>query len=283
MLNEFHKIKKFNVLKSIDKLEYVWDLERDSIHWDGPKERNFHPITASLSGNNYFQYLSFDDFWYRMSILSEKAFSGERYSIHYCLLLPEGIQNVYEEGHIELDSKGLPYRIYGCLHMQEHNFEDPRISDFSGYDPLTHLGGPEVLSENLNAYLAQTKFSRKLPWAFVVINIDNLAYLNCRYGVHSLRHTLKVLSQKAIRHIHFDDFIGHCHAASFGIVAKECDEKGIISLSNRLLEAFNTESNNIIQDIKFSIGGAVFPSNDTYDAYHLMNKAQDCVSRRQAI
>jgi GGDEF domain-containing protein len=283
MLNEIHKTKNLNVLNSFNKLMYVWDLEKDSIQWESAIGQNFHPITSSISGNSYFQYLTFDDFWYRMAILSEKAFSGEKFSIHYSLLLPEGIQNVYEEGYVELNSKGHPYKISGCLHIQEHNFEDPRISDFSGYDPLTHLGGPEVLSENLNAYLVQTKFSRKLCWAFVVVNIDNLAYLNCRYGVHSLRNTLKVLSQKTIHHIHFDDFIGHCHAASFGIVAKECDEKGIASLSNRLLEAFNAENSNIMQDIKFSIGGVVFPSNDVYDAYHLMNKAQDCISRRQAV
>jgi diguanylate cyclase (GGDEF)-like protein len=265
-----------SLLKNFEGMEFDWNLEKDTMQWkslasDLPLQT---PLVIS-SGNFYNNYLSPHDFWERMRAIAHVRRDDNTYSCEYTLKFPGyDSYEVIEEGSIIFDNQNKPKQIKGSLKNKDNVIKEASNLSPSGYDDVTHLPDPELLFENLSSFMEQARVSG-LPGAFLVISVEKLGYLNCRYGDEITKEILKKAASIIKKTIRFDDYIGHINGGSIGLIAKDCDEWGLMSFAGRLLKHIEnlsiSQDDSIIQP-HLLLGGVIFPE-DFKDILSVVEKA----------
>lgn len=277
MVKALQKLETEDLLKLYGDISFRIDLTSDQILWQGPISILIEEASSQMNGPSYMEYLDNQGFWHRLTAIANTSRDNSSYRVEYTLH-PNGRSPILmeENGTVIYDFQGIPQAIHGIIRPCAEQPLKLSTKETSGYDPISHLPGPDMLHEILSSYLEQTVFSKGMSWAFLVIEFDQIMALACGHGIKPVKELVFNTAQH-IRHItRFDDFLGHTNPVSFGLVVKECDQWGVVQTTERLLSLVNEvrvqgQQGETLTP-KVSIGGVVFPS-DFKDAASIIKSA----------
>lgn len=288
-LSSSQRLQPIDLLRIYGNIEYDWNLITDAIDWQGSLTRLISPDVTLATGSSFCNLLTPFSFQERMKGIAEALGKADTYTIDYHITLSSYEQvPVHEEGDLIRGVDGNPLKLQGYIcFMEENTASSLRVTapmPLAGYDPLTGFPGKEVLFESLASLLTKS-LEDNIPGAYMAVSIDQLNYLNVRYGADILQQIIKAVAEKLRSTIRFNDSIGRISSTCLGVILQECDRWGVLQASQRLTQVIessliNTTAGGI--PIKISCGGIVFPDKDLA-AGMVMQQAEKCLFEAQSI
>lgn len=261
-----------DLMRLYGKIRFSWDLPTDFVHWQGPLEKFLNLDLPLLTGTNYLNRISSDQFWWRLEEMSQR--SDRSYKCHYMLLLAHNEACCIEEtGELIHNDQGLPIMVKGSIQaMQENHQQYP--GDLSGYDALTGFPKSEVLLESLTSIIDATQ-KPPMSGGYLCVSIDCLSWIYFLFGLETLQKVIKAVGKQLREEIRFNDVIGRMSGCCFGIVMRDNDEWGIFKSAERLQKAcqgieIKTPKGTFCPTI--SIGGSLF--NSSKSPIEIMRQAE---------
>ncbi|WP_425403065.1 putative bifunctional diguanylate cyclase/phosphodiesterase [Hwanghaeella sp.] len=252
-------------LASSGDIGYVWDLVDDSIQWIGDTFPVFGPTRSDSirDGEAFNECINVEDLSKRLQSLSRHLQAGEAFDCEYRLRREDGeFVWVHDKGRADLDEHGIPVRLAGILRpINRRKQQETLLERRASYDDLTgHLNKTRLHEALQNAFSYNKRYN--VPGGYLAIGIDKLSMVNEAYG-HKIADALIVgVGHRIERALRVTDQIGRLGGDRFGVVLGQCDEAGMVTTSEKILEALRaspieTPNGNI--HVTVSIGGTVFP------------------------
>jgi diguanylate cyclase (GGDEF)-like protein len=269
------------LLKLYGKIRFSWDLPTDFVHWSGPIAKLLDLDLPLLTGTNYLNRISPDQFWLRLNEMNKH--SNDHYKTRYMLLLANNEEClVEEEGEIVRNDQGLPVTIRGAIQAVEGSGAKYR-KDLTGYDALTGFPKTEVLLEELSSIMEAAKRA-PTSGGYLCISIDCLSWIFFLFGFETLQNVIKAVGKQLRSQIRFNDVLGRMSGCCFGAVMRDADEWGIFNSAERLQKAcqeieIKTPSGSFYPTV--SVGGAIF--NTSLAPLSVMKQAEHNLFEMQNI
>lgn len=250
-----------DLMRLYGKIRFSWDLPTDFVHWHGPLAKFLNLDFPLLTGTNYLNRITPDQFWRRLEEMGDQA--NSIYKCHYMLLLANNEAcYIEEEGEILRNDQGLPVTVKGSIQAVNAPHQKNK-KDLSGYDTLTGFPKSEVLLESLSSIMETVK---RIPTSggYLCISIDCLTWIYFLFGLETLQNVIKAVGKQLRSHIRFNDVIGRISGCCFGIVLRDNDEWGIFKSAERLQKACQSieiKTPNGMFSPTISIGGSIFNSS----------------------
>jgi diguanylate cyclase (GGDEF)-like protein len=269
---EKRHLSSIKLLKLYGKIGFSWDLPTDYVQWYGPLAKLLNLDLPLLTGTNYLNRVSSDQFWVRLNEMVKNA--DDHYTVRYMLLLANNEEClVEEEGEIIRNEQGLPIMIKGTIQAVDGSTSKFR-KDLTGYDALTGFPKTEVLLESLTSIIDTTKRT-PTSGGYLCISIDCMSWIYWLYDVETLQNVIKTVGKQLRSHIRFNDVVGRISGCCFGAVLRDTDEWGIFNSAERLQKAcqeieIKTPNGTFYPTV--SIGGAIF--NSAFSPLEIMQQAE---------
>ncbi len=252
-------------LASSGDIGYVWDLVDDSIQWLGDTFPVFGPTRSDSirDGEAFNECINVEDLSKRLQSLSRHLQAGEAFDCEYRLRREDGeFVWVHDKGRADLDENGIPVRLAGILRpINRRKQQETLLERRASYDELTgHLNKTRLHEALQNAFSYNKRYN--VPGGYLAIGIDKLSMVNEAYG-HKIADALIVgVGHRIERSLRVTDQIGRLGGDRFGVVLGQCDEAGMVTAAEKILEALRAnpiETPNGKIHVTVSIGGTVFP------------------------
>jgi diguanylate cyclase (GGDEF)-like protein len=284
------RLQAIDLLKIYGNIEYNWNLYTDRLEWQGPFNRLISPTIPLVTGSSFGHLLSIKSFEKRIQALTEASTAADPYySVLYDLSLPYHERTlIVEEGEI-IKSGTAPQQLSGYIRFVDpSNTEEMAIiqdHDLTGYDAVTGLPGREVMFETLASIVEQANRAQ-VPGAYVIVTIDRLTLLGIQFGVKTLQGLFKQLTERFRRIIRTTDFMGRISSTCLGLILPDCDQYGIVRVTERLERAVQSTpfslNDKLDLHLPISMGCIVFPIQNL-DTVELMEQAEKSLFETQAL
>ena len=245
------------LLKLYGKVKFSWDLEMDTLIWEGPISKILVDNRPLHTGSGYLNCLTSYNFWKRFEGIA--AQTTPQYQVTYDFSLPDhSFCTVRETGEI-IVIKGRKL-LKGYLEFLDDHAETSSGKLKSGYDPMTGFPTKEVLLENLSSIFDQSKDS-VTPGGYLVFSLDRVSWIFWRYGIETLRKLITISGERLREGIRFNDFLGRTSGICYGVVLKDTDEWGVYQAAQRIVNAchnMDIETDQGVFKATISVGGASF-------------------------
>lgn len=263
------------VLSLYGRLYYDWTLSTDIIEWRGPIQRLIKCKSNTITGDMFLRQLTFEDFNKRISKLAECFKTRKTFEMEYHLSLGDNLYCLIEEkAELLFTQAGIPAKILGSIYVLPQALalkqKSPVIKDKE-----TGVLSASELEKMLSASILKSQRD-KIYGAFISLSVDKLTNIVALSGEDGLKKVLNFVVQNLQKNIRENDSIGRLNGNTFGLVLHNCDRWGIVSASERLLDAIQkTELSigNLNAPISVSSGGAVYPC-ETLASHDLMHEAE---------
>jgi diguanylate cyclase (GGDEF)-like protein len=250
-----------DLMRHYGKIRFFWDLPTDFVHWYGPSAKFLNLDLPLLTGTNYLNRITPDQFWWRLEKMGPQA--NNAYRCHYMLLLANNEAcYIEEEGEVLRNEQGFPIMVKGSIQAMKPS-DQKNLKDLSGYDTLTGFPKYEVLLENLTSIIEVDK-KILTSGGYLCISINCLSWVYFLFGFETLQKVIKAVGKQLRKHIRFNDVIGRISGCCFGIIMRENDEGGIFKLAERLqlaCQEIEIKTPNSVFYPTISVGGTLFDSS----------------------
>lgn len=252
------KMSPLELIKLYGKVKFSWDLEMDTLIWEGPISKILVDNRPLHTGSGFLNCLTSESFWKRFEgIASQKT---PQYQVVYEFSLPDHSFCTVRETAEVVITQGRKL-LKGYLEfLDDHKDYGSGMPLKSGYDPMTGFPAKEVLLENLSSIFDQSKDSAA-PGGYLVFSLDRVSWIFWRYGIEKLRELVTLTGERLRKVIRFNDFLGRTSGICYGIVLKDTDEWGVYQAAQRIVSACNNieiENEHSTFKVTISVGGASF-------------------------
>ena len=273
-------------------IAYAWTIADDSLRWSaGAAERLRAPDGLPATGRDFARLVDsagqptrYDRI--HQALLTDQG-NGVAYELEYCFRPRDDADLrlwIEDSGRWFAGPDGKPARATGTLRViNERHAREQQLSFLARYDGLTgelnrwHL--IEVLMRDLNEAVHM-----RGSCGFLLICIDNLAWLNEGYGFGVGDEVLGAVAERLRRLMRGEDSLGRYSVNKFGIVLKQCTPDELAIAAERLLvgvrsELVETSRGAIAASV--SIGGVTAPRH-AGTAEEVLARAHDALAAAKA-
>ena len=246
-------------------LAYTWNLVDDTIRWFGNVETIFgtSPSAIAVNGEKFNERINIEDLSKRLQSLSQHLQSGDFFDCEYRLRQDNGnFVWIHDKGMVDVDSHGIPVSLNGVLRIvNSRKHHETVLEQKANFDELTgHLNRTRIREALQSAFAYNTRY--KVQGGYLAIGIDKLAMVNEGYGPKTADAVIVGIGHRIERCLRVTDQIGRLGGDRFGIVLSQCDESGIRTAAEKLLDdlrgdPIETPSGPI--HVTVSIGAVAFP------------------------
>lgn len=231
-----------SVVSAVGDVAYRWTLKDDIIHWsDGALAllgvTNLDAIASgkalgsrSVSQNGASRREAI--------VLSREADGGDgvRYELEYQVKDDfGGLRWIEDRGRWFAGPDGKPEVAVGMLRsIDQRRVREDRLVRLSTYDELTGLLNRIKLKEGLETILNHAQQARNSS-AFLLIAIDNLAFVNDSYGFEVGDEVIVGVGLRLRGLARRVDAVGRYSGNKFGLVLRNCSKERLVSVTERLL------------------------------------------------
>lgn len=137
-----------------------------------------------------------------------------------------------------------------------------RLKKLERHDSLTGLYNRNFLDDRMVQVMKETK-RVAVPYGMLMINIDNMQWVNTTYGEKIGDETLRLASRYLVENLRETDTVVREKGDQFIVLLYDCTEEGVVGVGERLCEQFakkkiKSHPNGIIRTL--SIGAIAYPS-----------------------
>ena len=230
------------VVNAVGDVAYRWSLADDRMHWgEGASTLLGISMLNSISTGNEFiaRTLSQNGASRYEAILRSRELDrgdGVRYEVEYQVRDDYGgLRWVEDRGRWFANGEGKPEVAIGMLRaIDERRIREDRLVRLSTYDELTGLLNRIRLKEELDEALRQTETAHS-PAAFLLVAIDNLAFINDSYGFEVGDEVILGVGQRLRTIARRVDTVGRHSGNKFGLILRNCSKERLIAAAERLL------------------------------------------------
>jgi diguanylate cyclase (GGDEF)-like protein len=262
------------ILDSVGELVYEWTIADDRLRWAGDIRAvlGMADPSAIATGKGFASFLDPDNMTSRydavMNGRRQDEGSGVTFQIEY-KMRPEGRLGaasrwIEEHGKWYAGSDGRPARVVGVVRcIDERHENEQRLRYLGTYDPLTGYINRARLAEVLQEAVAGGERHR-MPCAFVLAAIDNLAMINDAYGFDVADEVIANVAKRLRGQLRGGDSIGRYAGNKLGAVLTNCSDQDMHLAADRLLrcvreKVVETSAGSVA--VTISVGGVSIPRN----------------------
>ena len=231
---------------SAASLTYHWHIPTDIISWSSTAPTLLGVAPDRLStGKTFASLLDNQNFTSRYDTVmhgkSIDAGNGVAFEIEY-MLRPNGRDSdltlwVEDTGKWFADDKGNPTDVYGVMRkVNERHDRDQHLSFLSNCDPLTGMMNRNRMQDALGEAISVAT-AEKMPGAFAIIAINNLAVMNEAYGFDVADEVVVELGQRLRQVMRLGDGIARYSGSKFGIILNSCKAEELNFALERFMRA----------------------------------------------
>ncbi|MCP4923400.1 MAG: GGDEF domain-containing protein [bacterium] len=266
------------------KIYYQWDLNTDALLWRGPMDLIVENRLKILTGDLFASHLSVKDYEKRMEAVSTSFQSNKPLKLDTIFRLPNGEYCRLEEVSQPYFSRDRrPSHLLGMMRVHPlGKGEKIETEKVSGKDKLTGLSNRLGLVKDLEKCITQAT-KKKTVGAYLSVTIDHLAPISAMSNFSTMNTIIKFVGKSLKDGIRDTDFMGRIGGNCFGLILNECDRWGVVTASNRLIDAIqNYTIQTPVQPIQVTVstGAVVFPSR-TFTASEILNEADLALAETQ--
>lgn len=233
VMSHARKLLPVDLMRLYGKLHFFWDLESDTMTWQGPINSLFGSEIPFQTGARYLSRLSPENFWQRFNQIcnQKKPF----YQVSYDVILPNlDTCTLTEVGEIIHNSAGQAVTLKGYIYVTEDN-QKTKPSNLSGYDLLTGFPKKEVMVEHISTLQHQHPNS-VTAGGYVMLTLGGLSWLFLNKRPDICAKAIKEIGTLLKKSLRFNDTIGYTSGPCFEILLRDTDEWGMQQTAERLLK-----------------------------------------------
>jgi len=257
---------------AVGHVVYEWRVEEDRLTWsqNASEILGVADMSDIASGRDFANLLDPDNLSNRYEAVmnSPQVDEGEGvpFQIEY-RIMPRGREGgvgfwVEDSGRWYAGANGRPARVVGIVRNVEDRHErDEHLSYLSCFDQLTGLMNRSRLAEALTEAIGNAERYR-MPCAFLLCAVDNLAMVNDAYGFDVADQVIAVVGQRLKSTMRTGDAIGRYAGNKFGLILANCSDADMQVAAQRLLKVvrdsvIETDAGPVSATV--SIGGLSLP------------------------
>ncbi len=277
-------------LVAVDEAVYEWVVSSDELKWseNAVSALGFSDISTVLTGRQFGSLLDPDNFTnrYETVINSSQVDEGEgvAFQLQY-RMFPRGREDgtavwVEDTGRWFGGLDGQPDRVIGVLrNVNDRLVREQELNYLSTYDALTGLMNRARLAEALSETITSSEQYR-IPCAFMLAGIDNLAMINDAYGFDVADKVIAAVSERLRAAMRTGDSIGRYAGNKFGLILSNCSEQDMEVAARRLLrsvrdQVIDTGAGPVSATI--SVGGLCLPKH-ARNSHEAMVRAEEALN-----
>jgi len=239
-LNEAEQIERLRLaLLGSSVAGFDWTLADDRIAWDGALDIiPYHADAQRLArGNAFTSWLSPESRGRLAALIDQRSPQNTQFDLSLeassamgsIWLTMVGLRSARADGRCE--------RLTGLLRVTtEKQREMQRLNYLAKRDELTgHLNRNSLRAELTQAIDKARAEDRHC--AFLVASIDRLAMINDGYGFDAGDEVIVAVGERLARTLRSSDIIGRTAGNKFGVILKNCSEREIAVVAERLRAA----------------------------------------------
>jgi diguanylate cyclase (GGDEF)-like protein/PAS domain S-box-containing protein len=227
-----------NAIAAARDVAYVWNLDDDSIVWDGSIDSLFgglHPLPPS--GKVWNRVVFADDLAHRNEEIAQLADDETAFDCEYRIHGRDGkLVWVHDCGTVERGTDGKAVRYSGVLrNITRRKQREARLEYLANFDELTGHFNRTRLKQAVDYAIAYSG-RYKTPSAYLVVGIDRLSAVSDALGAEASGAVITGVGRVLDRCLRASDVIGRLGGDRFGIVLSNCPEKDISDAAEKILE-----------------------------------------------
>ncbi len=234
-------------VQAVHQVFYEWTIETDVLRWSGNATTALGiPDTEALgSGRGYAFITCPENIVSRYETVTGSGSVDEGEGVPFTIqyrIFPKG-RNACEPIWVEDTGRwfagrdGKPASVYGVLsNIEDRHNREQELNYLSHYDTLTGLMNRGRLAESL-AESIECAQQHRMPCAFVLAAVDNLAMVNDAYGFDVADQVIAAVSKRLRSALRTGDSIGRYAGNKFGLILSNCSEQDVKVAADRLLRS----------------------------------------------
>lgn len=279
-----------SILSSIGEAVYDWHIDSDVITWSGN--------AASLIGTSFEQIGSGTAYAAMLDPVSPSTRAervmhseaedngvGVTYRVQYALSPRRGkLIWIEDTGRWFAGPDGRPHLAHGVIRLIQPPSEQDRVEFAAGrIDPLTLAFTRSAFTKIFEAELERIA-GRDETSAYLVLNIDNLGFLNRSYGYEAADEVIAGVADRLRSVVRGRDRLVRYAGNKLGILLQGCRADQIADAAGRIITAiravpFATSAGPIA--ISTNVGGVIAP-RDGRTSIELMHHADEALAEARA-
>jgi diguanylate cyclase (GGDEF)-like protein len=244
------KLDADQILASVGKALYAWDIETDVLVWSAnvPDVLQVTDTAAISTGRAYAQLLASNNVKGRFDAVMQgdqrDEGRGVFFQTEYCIRPDSGSDAklwIEDSGRWFAGLGGRPVRAHGIVRVvSERHERESRLSYLAHHDGLTGELNRYQLTEILEKTLKEAMRSRS-SCGFLLVAIDNLGRINESYGFDIADQVIGAVAKRVRSRLRGKDTLGRYSGNKFGIVLTECMPDDMAIAAERLLAGVRDE------------------------------------------
>lgn len=283
-----------SVLDAVGQAAYTWTLKDDAMRWSGNVNTVLgvrDPVTVA-TGRGFAAFLNPDNLTSPYDTvfngIQSDSGSGVPFQIEY-KFRPLGRYGELEycledSGRWFASVDGTPDRVLGVVRrVDERHARDQELRFLSSYDPLTGNMNRARLAEAVDQAI-ETCERHRMPCAFILAAIDNLALINDAYGFDIADEAIAKVAEGLLGQLRGGDAMGRYAGNKFGVLLSNCSDQDMDIAAERLLKSvrdavISTSAGPVAATI--SLGGVALPRH-AHNANEAMVRAEEALGQAKA-
>lgn len=271
-VSELAPEKVSSVLGAVSQAVYEWTLGDDVIRWSGDAEMVLGVSDRSVisSGRSYATFLDPDNTTSPYDTVANGKVSdrgdGVAFQIDY-KFRPQGCSQdiacwLEDTGRWYAGPDGAPARVCGVVRRVDQRHErEQELRFLSNCDPLTGNMNRASLANAIDMAIA-TSERQRMPCAYILAAIDNLALINDAFGFDIADEVITKVAERISAQLRGGDSIGRYAGNKFGILISNCSEQDMHVAAERILKCIRdsvltTSAGSVAATV--SLGGVALP------------------------
>ncbi len=223
-------------------LAFCWEFRNDGLTWCGDVARVFGAtaIASLTTGAELESCIHPEDWPRRQRAFADHLAGGRPIDCEYRVRRQDG-SFVWVHERARLDNPSVPARLSGTLRpIDRRKQAETLLEQRANYDELTGHFNKARLRETLHAQLAYCE-RYGVAGGYLALGLDKLSMINDGFGHEAADAVIVAAGRRLERCLRATDTIGRLGSDRFGIVLARCDETGLTSAAEKILEAFRAE------------------------------------------